>query len=110
MATKLLRREMDLTTGSVFKKLIVFAVPIILAYMLDKAFNMTNTIMLGILVNDRAVGAVGATGTIDTLLLNLFMAIHFLLIKPNFCYDLRVISCQLDIMYYYRCTNSYKRY
>ena len=75
MATKLLKREMDLTTGSVFKKLIVFAVPIILAYMLDKAFNMTDTIMLGILVNDRAVGAVGATGTIDTLLLNLFMGI-----------------------------------
>ena len=75
MSAKLLKREMDLTTGSVFKKLIVFALPIILAYMLDKAFNMTDTIMLGILVNDKAVGAVGATGTIDTLLLNLFMGI-----------------------------------
>ena len=69
------KRDMDLTTGSVLKKLIVFAVPIILAYVLDKAFNMTDTLMLGILVNDKAVGAVGATGTIDTLLLNLFMGI-----------------------------------
>jgi len=75
MSAKLSKREVDLTTGSVFKKLIVFTVPIVLAYMLDKAFNMTDTIMLGILVNDRAVGAVGATGTIDTLLLNLFMGI-----------------------------------
>lgn len=75
MGTLLKRKDMDLTTGSVIKKLIIFAVPIILTYMLDKAFNMTDTIMLGILVNDKAVGAVGATGTIDTLLLNLFLGI-----------------------------------
>ena len=75
MASLLNRKGMDLTTGSVIKKLIIFAVPIILASMLDKAFNMADTIMLGLLVNDMAVGAVGATGTIDTLLLNLFLGI-----------------------------------
>ncbi len=69
------RKDMDFTTGSVIKKLTIFAIPIVLAYMLDKAFNMTDTIMLGLLVNDMAVGAVGATGTIDTLLLNLFLGI-----------------------------------
>lgn len=75
MASLLKRKDMDMTTGSVIKKLTIFAIPIVLAYMLDKAFNMTDTIMLGLLVNDMAVGAVGATGTIDTLLLNLFLGI-----------------------------------
>ena len=76
MATLLRRKDMDLTTGSVIKKLIIFAVPIILASMLDKAFNMVDTIMLGLMVNDKAVGAVGATGTIDTLLINLLWALQ----------------------------------
>ena len=75
MAKLLSRKDMDLTTGSVIKKLIIFAVPIILSFMLDKAFNMTDTIMLGVMVNDKAVGAVGTTGTIDTLLLSLFLGI-----------------------------------
>ena len=75
MATLLSRKNIDMTTGSVIKKLIIFAVPIILASMLDKAFNMVDTIMLGLMVNDKAVGAVGATGTIDTLLINLFMGV-----------------------------------
>lgn len=75
MAKLLSRKDMDLTTGSVIKKLIIFAIPVVLSFMLDKAFNMTDTIMLGVMVNDKAVGAVGATGTIDSLLLSIFLGI-----------------------------------
>ena len=75
MASLLKRREMDLTSGSIIKKLILFAIPIILTNMIDRLFNMTDTIMLGMMVSDKAVGAVSAASTIDVLLIDFFLGI-----------------------------------
>lgn len=65
--------EMDLTTGSIFGKLIRFAIPLILMNMLQLLFNATDIAILGIFVSDMAVGAVGANTTLIHLIVNLFI-------------------------------------
>ena len=71
--TTVAKHEMDLTTGSILKKLIRFAIPIILMNMLQMLFNVTDVAILGILVGDMEVGAVGATTALISLIVNLFI-------------------------------------
>ncbi len=65
--------EMDLTTGSIFGKLIRFAVPLILMNMLQLLFNAMDIAVLGVFVGDMAVGAVGANTSLIHLIVNLFI-------------------------------------
>ena len=67
--------EMDLTRGSIFKKLIVFALPLIFTNVLQLLFNATDIAVHGIMVNDKAVAAVGATTSIINLIVNLFIGL-----------------------------------
>ena len=67
------KHEMDFTEGSIFKKLIVFAIPLILTNIFQGIFTLTDTIVLGVMVDDRAVGAVGATNVITNLFINFFI-------------------------------------
>ena len=53
---------MDMTHGSLLKKMIRFSVPLIFTYWLQLAFNFADVMVLGALVDDFAVGAVGSTG------------------------------------------------
>lgn len=71
--TTVAKHEMDLTTGSILKKLIRFAIPIILMNMLQMLFNVTDVAILGMLVGDMEVGAVGATTALISLIVNLFI-------------------------------------
>ena len=67
--------EIDLTHGAIFKKLIVFTLPLIFTNVLQLLFNATDIAILGIMVNDKAVGAVGATTSIINLIVNLFIGL-----------------------------------
>lgn len=66
-------REMDLTTGSIFKKLIIFSIPLLLTLVLQLLFNATDIAILGIFVDDKAVAAVGGTGSLVNLIIGLFV-------------------------------------
>ena len=41
------RREMDMTTGPILKKIITYAIPLIVANLLQVAFNLADTLVLG---------------------------------------------------------------
>lgn len=69
------KHEVDLTKGPIFKKLIKFAIPLILTNMLQLLFNATDVAVLGIFAGDDAVGAVGANTSLINLLINLFVGI-----------------------------------
>lgn len=71
------RHEMDLTTGSIFKKLIIFALPLIATNILQLLFNVADVAVLGIFVEegDNAVAAVGATGALINLIIGLFVGL-----------------------------------
>lgn len=67
-------REMDLTKGSILKKLTIYSIPFIFANILQILFNTADIAVLGIFVGDDAVAAVGANSALSGLLVNLFVA------------------------------------
>ena len=68
---------LDLTTGSVTKKLLSFTMPILASNLLQHLYNAADKAVVGqFAVNgDLALAATGATGTAITLLLNLFVGL-----------------------------------
>ncbi len=71
------KHSMNLTEGSVFKKFLTFSIPILLSNLLQQLFHAADVMVAGKFSQDSAValGAVGATGSITTLLLNLFLGL-----------------------------------
>lgn len=66
--------NLDLTTGSVTKKLLSFTMPILASNMLQHLYNAADKAVVGHFATngDLALAATGATGTAITMLLNLF--------------------------------------
>ena len=63
----------DFTEGPFLKKIILYTVPIILTGLLQLLFNAADLIVVGRFCGSDYVGAVGATGSLINLLVNLFM-------------------------------------
>ncbi len=68
-------KEMDLTKGSIFSKLFIFAVPFIFTNILQILFNAADVAIVGIFAGDDAVAAVGANGALISLLIGLFVGL-----------------------------------
>ena len=66
---------MNLTEGSVTKNLIRFSLPIFLSLLLQQLYNSCDTIVVGRLVSDTALAAVGSTSALTTLILNIFVGL-----------------------------------
>lgn len=57
----------DLTSGSVFKNLILFALPLLLANLLQTAYNLVDSAIVGRFVGAEALAAVSTTGEVMSL-------------------------------------------
>ena len=70
-------RRMDLTTGSVSKKLLAFAIPLIVSNLLQHLYNAADKLVVGRFSaqGTQALAAVGSTGSSITLILGLFTGI-----------------------------------
>lgn len=68
-------REIDMTSGKLFPKIVAFSLPLILTGVLQLLFNAADIIVVGQFVNDGAVAAIGATSTTVNLMVNLFMGL-----------------------------------
>lgn len=68
-------KEMDLTSGPIFKKLTIYAIPFIFTNILQIFFSATDIAVLGIMVNDNAVAAVGANTSLNNMLVGLFVGL-----------------------------------
>lgn len=66
---------MDMCSGPLLKKLIIYTLPLLLTNVLQLTFNMADIIVLGSLVSDDAVAAVGATGALINLIIGLFVGL-----------------------------------
>ena len=64
---------MDMCSGSIFVKMLLFAVPLMLSSMLQLLFNAADIIVVGNYAGDNSLAAVGATGSLINLLTNLFI-------------------------------------
>ncbi|MBQ8858822.1 MAG: MATE family efflux transporter [Clostridia bacterium] len=69
------KKEVDMTEGSVFRKIIAFALPLVLSNILQALYNAADMVVVGIFAGDLPLGAVGATSALTNLMLNLFIAL-----------------------------------
>lgn len=65
----------DMTEGPLLKKIILYTLPIILTGILQLLFNAADLVVVGRFGSDTSVAAVGATGSIITLITNLFIGL-----------------------------------
>lgn len=59
--------EIDMTTGSLWKKIFVFSIPLMFSNLLQVFFNMADVAVIGKFVGAIALGSVGSTTIIITL-------------------------------------------
>ena len=69
------KRNINMLEGPYAKKIVLFAIPIMLTGILQLAFNATDLIIVGQFCGSTAVGAVGATGALTNLFVNFFMGL-----------------------------------
>lgn len=67
--------NIDMCNGSVSKKMLVFAVPLMLSGILQLLFNAADIIVVGNFAGDKSLAAVGATSSVINLLTNLFIGL-----------------------------------
>ncbi|MBQ3493000.1 MAG: MATE family efflux transporter [Clostridia bacterium] len=67
--------EMDMTRGSLLKKLIIYALPIVGINLVQLLFNAADVAILGIFASDNAVAAVGSTTAIVNLIIGFFVGL-----------------------------------
>ncbi len=65
----------DLCEGPFLRKIIVYTIPIILTSLLQLLFNAADLVVLGNFCGGHSVGAVGATGSLINLMVNLFFGL-----------------------------------
>lgn len=59
----------SLTSGNPLKLIISFAIPIMLGNLVQQLYNLADSVMVGKLIGNEALGAVGSTGSIVFLIL-----------------------------------------
>ncbi|MBR4303932.1 MAG: MATE family efflux transporter [Clostridia bacterium] len=69
------RSSIDMTQGPILSNMIKFAIPIMLGSLLQMCFNAADLIVVGRYCGSNSVAAVGATGAISNLMVNLFVGL-----------------------------------
>ena len=68
-------KKVDMTEGPFLKKMIAFAIPLIITGLLQCLYNAADLIVVGQFRGDVAVAAVGSTGSLTNLMIGLFMGL-----------------------------------
>ena len=69
------RYEMDMTRGPILMNMIRFSIPLMLSSVLQLFYNAADMVVVGRFAGSSALAAVGATGAVTSLLVNLFMGL-----------------------------------
>ncbi len=67
--------EIDMCSGSVFKKMLLFAIPLMCSSILQLLFNAADIVVVGRFAGDNALAAVGSNSALINLLTNLFVGL-----------------------------------
>lgn len=67
--------EIDMCNGPLLGKIIVFYIPLMLSSVLQLLFNAADVIVVGRFAGDEALAAVGSTGSLINLLVNVFIGL-----------------------------------
>lgn len=69
------KHEIDMINGPLMKPFIGYAVPLMLSSILQLMFNAADVAVVGRFAGDNALAAVGSTGSLTTLFVNLFIGL-----------------------------------
>lgn len=69
------KRQMDMLHGPLLRNIIFYTVPIILTSLLQLLFNAADLVIVGQYRGSVSVAAVGATGSLTSLIVNLFIGL-----------------------------------
>lgn len=67
--------EMDMCSGPLLKKILIYALPLMLSGILQLLFNAADIIVVGNFTGSSALAAVGSTSSLINLLVNLFIGL-----------------------------------
>ena len=70
-----MKREIDMLSGSLWDKILVFAIPLAITGILQQVFNAADIAVVGRFVSADAMAAVGSNGPLVGLMVNLFVGI-----------------------------------
>ena len=68
-------KDVDMTTGSIFRHIILFALPLLAGNIFQQLYNMVDTWVVGRFVSNEAYAAVGSVGPIVNMLVGFFMGL-----------------------------------
>ena len=69
------QKKKDLTTGPLFTKMLLFILPVLASNLLQICYNAADMMIVGLSSEQNAVGAIGTTGPIIHLVVNVFIGI-----------------------------------
>lgn len=67
--------KIDMLRGSLFKKILLFSLPLVASGILQQSFNAVDVMVVGRFSSHHALAAVGSNGAIINILINLFIGI-----------------------------------
>ena len=67
--------EIDMCSGSVFQKMLLFAIPLMCSSILQLLFNAADIVVVGRFAGDNALAAVGSNSSLINLLTNVFVGL-----------------------------------
>ena len=68
-------KDVDMTSGSIFRHIILFALPLLAGNVFQQLYNMVDTWVVGRFVSNEAYAAVGSVGPIVNMLVGFFMGL-----------------------------------
>lgn len=66
-------RNIDLTQGTIWKQLLLFALPLMASSLFQQLYNTMDSLIVGRFVGPTALAAVGSTGSLNGLVIGFFM-------------------------------------
>ena len=73
--SKGISNQMDMLNGSIFNKILLFALPLAISSILQQLFNSVDVSVVGRFASSEALAAVGSNSSVISLLINLFVGI-----------------------------------
>lgn len=67
--------EIDMCSGSILKKMLLFTIPLMCSSILQLLFNAADIVVVGRFAGDNSLAAVGSTSAIVNLLVNVFVGL-----------------------------------
>ena len=70
-----MHKEMDMTNGNIFKKIVIYAIPLVLTGILQLLYTAADLVICGMFGSPNSTAAISSTNSLISLIVNLFMGL-----------------------------------